>query len=172
MVIRAQLKPAYRQGSNPCSRTKCHRSSMASVPLLRERNKVRFLAMTNCSKCGKENDTVYSHCRECQRDYSNNHYRRNKGQYLQRNQRRAESVVAKCVEYLRSHPCVDCGESDPVVLDFDHVRGKKRFNVAYMIRTYPWSAVLKEIAKCVVRCANCHRRKTFGHLKKFAGEAQ
>ena len=72
-----------------------------------------------------------------------------------------------CVRYLSEHPCVDCGEVDSVVLDFDHVRGKKFKNIAEMANSYPWLSVLKEIEKCVVRCANCHRRKTYGHLKKF-----
>lgn len=64
-------------------------------------------------------------------------------------------------EYLNSHPCVDCGEDDPIVLEFDHVRGKKYLDVCIVSR---WGASLKklqsEIDKCEVRCCNCHRRVT------------
>jgi|SRR5579859_3988807 len=64
-------------------------------------------------------------------------------------------------EYLRVHPCIDCGESDIVVLHFDHVRGKKRGNVCAMVQNgCSWKTILKEIAKCEVRCANDHMRKT------------
>lgn len=64
-------------------------------------------------------------------------------------------------QYLLSHPCVDCGESDPVVLEFDHVRGTKNDNISKMIST-PVSVrkLMGEIDKCDVRCANCHRRAT------------
>lgn len=63
--------------------------------------------------------------------------------------------------YLLNHPCVDCGEDDPVVLDFDHVTGKKKFGIADLLRaTYSLQTIETEIAKCVVRCANCHRKKT------------
>ena len=62
--------------------------------------------------------------------------------------------------YLRDHPCVDCGESDPVVLQFDH-RGAKRANIARMLKDgFTWRQIEDEIAKCDVRCGNCHRRKT------------
>jgi hypothetical protein len=63
--------------------------------------------------------------------------------------------------YLLEHPCIDCGESDPVTLECDHVRGEKRAAVSYLVtHGSPWSEVLDEIAKCEVRCSNCHRKRT------------
>ena len=65
------------------------------------------------------------------------------------------------LEYLSTHPCVDCGESDPAVLDFDHVTGEKNNDVSVIIgRGSSIEALKREIDLCVVRCANCHRKKT------------
>jgi hypothetical protein len=61
--------------------------------------------------------------------------------------------------YLREHPCVDCGEADIVILDFDHVRGKKLAAVNRLMNRLS-KYVIAEIEKCDVRCSNCHRRKT------------
>ena len=62
---------------------------------------------------------------------------------------------------MRKNGCVDCGESDPVVLEFDHVVGEKLYNVANIVGTcLSLKTVKEELAKCAVRCANCHRRKT------------
>jgi hypothetical protein len=64
-------------------------------------------------------------------------------------------------EYLADHPCVDCGEADLDVLDFDHVRGVKLFTIAMAVRNgRSLQAIISEIEKCEVRCANCHRRVT------------
>jgi hypothetical protein len=74
-----------------------------------------------------------------------------------------ERVRAKefAYNYLKHHPCVDCGESDPVVLEFDHVRGEKSNDVSVLIsRGKPLDVIQNEIEKCEVRCGNCHRRKT------------
>jgi hypothetical protein len=60
---------------------------------------------------------------------------------------------------LRSQGCVDCGEDDPIVLDFDHLRDKLR-NVSRMAYEVSASKLEEEIAECVVRCANCHRLRT------------
>jgi hypothetical protein len=46
-----------------------------------------------------------------------------------------------------------------VVLEFDHM-GDKLFTVAKGLYDHSWEAVLSEIAKCEVVCANCHRRRT------------
>lgn len=62
--------------------------------------------------------------------------------------------------YKREHPCVDCGEVDPIVLEFDHVRGIKKFDISKRDGGCSVSRLLAEIKKCDIRCANCHRRKT------------
>lgn len=72
-------------------------------------------------------------------------------------------------EYLKEHPCVDCKESDIIVLDFDHIENKVVTISQMMRRNVNKEQLLAEIAKCEVRCSNCHRRKTakqFGWIHK------
>lgn len=58
--------------------------------------------------------------------------------------------------YKSLHPCVDCGETDPIVLEFDHVRGEKLKKVStFQSRRSAWA----EIQKCDVVCANDHARR-------------
>ena len=47
------------------------------------------------------------------------------------------------------------------VMDFDHVRGEKVANVSSIWSRKSWEAVLEEVAKCEVVCANCHRLRTW-----------
>jgi hypothetical protein len=61
--------------------------------------------------------------------------------------------------YFATHPCADCGESDPIVLEFDHL-GDKLFNIGEALTYRNWESILAEIEKCEVVCANCHRRRT------------
>lgn len=108
-----------------------------------------------------------SRCRGCASKWSKNHYQKNKEAYLVKakrwNRKNREVTHSKVLEHLREHPCVDCGERDPVVLTFDHVRGRKKAHVAQMIANNAlWKIVKKEIEKCDVRCANCHARKSAG----------
>lgn len=57
--------------------------------------------------------------------------------------------------------CLDCGESDPVVFELDHVRGEKVLPVSVMVAgRYSQKRILDEIQKCEIVCANCHRRRT------------
>jgi hypothetical protein len=130
-----------------------------------------------CPMCGQEKSVAEfptrsldaprpnAYCDICQRRYNREHYRRNAEEHNQRriaNQRRYKSRNRELkAAYLEGVTCIDCGESDPVVLEFDHVRGKKRDNISSLVsRAFGWQRIREEMAKCEVRCANCHRRRT------------
>lgn len=106
-----------------------------------------------------------AHCRTCHAAYRRGHYLRNREDYVRRevarmNGYRAENRV-HLIDYFTVHPCVDCGETDPVVLDFDHRDPQlKKADVSLLAARTRWSEVLREIEKCDVRCASCHRRRT------------
>lgn len=106
-----------------------------------------------------------SYCRSCQSCYCKMHYRVNARYHNRRRQsncryyrKRNATLLA---EYLSTQACADCGEIDLTVLEFDHVRGTKLANVTELCGAgVSWRRIAEEIAKCEVRCANCHRRKT------------
>jgi hypothetical protein len=132
-------------------------------------------AMRRCGRCQaikpvddfmwrrKERGQRDNYCRPCRADYHHEHYVANRARYIENTARRkralAEERNAYLVEFFVTHPCTDCGETDPLVLEFDH-QGDKCFNVSAGVRDRNWQAVLDEIAKCEVVCANCHRRRT------------
>lgn len=67
-----------------------------------------------------------------------------------------KSRRAKLDELKLESGCVDCGYNDhPEALHFDHVRGRKKFNISQST-TLKWETLQKGIDKCEVRCANCH----------------
>ena len=105
-------------------------------------------------------------CKACMAAYGRQHYARHREAYIARNvsnmRLRRRSLKAQVWVYLAEHPCVDCGEGDLVVLNVDHVDpATKRSEIHWLVqKAYRWSTILAEIAKCEVRCANCHRRRT------------
>jgi hypothetical protein len=141
--------------------------------------------MRACTKCGevkpleafppvrRGEPKLQTWCRECFAAYGVEYYRRNheaqKARLLRNaSARRAENRL-HAIEYLSAHPCVDCGETDIVVLQFDHLREKKA-NVTTLINSgAPWAAIEREIAKCEIRCANCHRIETARRYKAAHG---
>lgn len=83
--------------------------------------------------------------------------------------KRNKSVHQRLVRRLKSQPCTDCGKKFPhVAMDFDHVRGKKFKNIS-ALGMYPIEVVKREIAKCELVCAVCHRirshRRTMRRLR-------
>jgi hypothetical protein len=106
-------------------------------------------------------DGLQSRCRDCAREW----YVANRATHMANTARRkgrARQQRQDCVaRYLLEHPCIDCGESDIRCLDFDHLDPTTKVaDISLMvIDVWPWERIMAEIAKCVVRCANCHRRK-------------
>jgi hypothetical protein len=64
------------------------------------------------------------------------------------------------VDYLAEHPCIDCGERDVAVLEFDHVAARTHTIASLLCHGAAEDRILAEISRCQVRCANCHRRVT------------
>ena len=98
-----------------------------------------------------------------ERAYQRLHYERNKELYKKRavasraQQRREQRLLIR--RYLESHPCVDCGNPDIRVLQFDHIeRGPDVRRISSLIGTR--NQLLAELEKCEVRCANCHMIRT------------
>ena len=99
-------------------------------------------------------------CRECFRDYFRRRGAKHVEQVTASRVRRVGRARFLMAGYLREHPCVDCGEADLRVLDFDHVGEKRELVSSLLARGAPWKRIEAEIAQCEVRCANCHRRVT------------
>ena len=107
--------------------------------------------------------------KEKQKEYARKHYLANKEKMIEKAKKYNSSVYERNLNYIKNYlsnnPCVDCGNNNIVVLEFDHVRGEKKYNVSDMYRGgYSLAIIQKEIDKCDVRCANCHRQIT--HLRR------
>lgn len=135
-----------------------------------------------CSKCGinkrvdeyfvKDGKTgrLHAQCKECYKEHRRTfyaeHYAKYGELYRQRAQlRRArlrEEFRSNMIVYLKKNPCQLCSESDIRVLEFDHIEPfTKSFNISQAVKLgHNWDEVLKEIKKCRVLCANCHKKHT------------
>ncbi|MBL8049649.1 MAG: hypothetical protein JNM46_00365 [Anaerolineales bacterium] len=113
-------------------------------------------------------------CRDCHKPFRKNWYENNKERHLEQVRERklaAREVARDYVwDYLLTHPCSQCGESDPSVLEFHHRTGKS-MDLSRMIGDgYSVSTIQAEINKCDVLCANCHRKKTMTDRGWFRGK--
>ncbi len=132
--------------------------------------------MKQCYKCKTEKELSEFHknssrkdghqnyCKICAKVRNHEYYARTPERNPQRRasaEKSRERNRAYSLAWLSSHPCVDCGESDPVVLEYDHVSGDKLDNISVMVaKGVGLDLLITEIGKCEVRCANCHRRVT------------
>jgi hypothetical protein len=129
--------------------------------------------MKTCSKCGeikaldlfsknsRNADGRHPWCKPCFSAYERERYRN--GDKARKDRNKARIVNGnrdKLWDLLTRSACTDCGETDPLVLEFDHRDpAEKEFQVTQMFH-YNWSLIQTEIDKCDVVCCNCHRRRT------------
>jgi hypothetical protein len=127
--------------------------------------------MKKCSCCNQEKeefeftnrkiakDGLNSSCRECTKLRTKKHYKCNKKYYRDKAQKRQIRIK----EYIHSikgkSKCSNCEEKDIVCLDFHHINRDKDIEIA-KIPNMGWSIerVNKELNKCKILCANCHRK--------------
>ena len=126
------------------------------------------MTLKKCSKCKLHKDVsefdkdtskpdgYYSSCKNCRRLQSKTYYENNK----HRAKERRESNWDYIYDYLSDSCCINCGETDIILLDFDHRDPTEK--VANVSQMASWSieSIDKEIAKCDVLCSHCHRYKT------------
>ena len=111
-----------------------------------------------------------SYCRTCLAEYHRAYYVRNREKAIRRAHDRRVRRISKNQSAARAYkdvPCTDCGgRFPPHVMDFDHILGDKTENISKMVYTAEPGALRKEIEKCEIVCANCHRERTMQRLKE------
>jgi len=140
--------------------------------------------MKTCSECKRSKDFskfslnktrkdgYESICKSCKSTYQKERFKQN-SEYRRKQKEHRYANVNRNREYvysiLQQSKCIDCAEARWQVLEFDHVKGQKIASICDMIRKgRSISSIDDEIAKCEIRCANCHRLKTatqFGWAK-------
>jgi len=93
---------------------------------------------------------------ECQRKF----YQRNKSYYSQKRKEQQKNIKIFINDYKSNLKCERCSENHISCLDFHHIDpNKKEICISNICRTgWGKERILKEINKCTVLCANCHRK--------------
>jgi hypothetical protein len=102
-------------------------------------------------------------CRSCRRAYDREYYLRNKPKITAQKRRRERELTAWARTLKSATPCADCGGVfHPAAMQWDHLPGAdKRDEVADLARQHGRVAILAEIEKCELVCANCHAVRTY-----------
>ena len=128
--------------------------------------------LTDFNRKSARPDGLQEVCQECNRASSRKYYRENREHHIrvirQRSDARRLASQRFIAHYLQEHPCVDCGATDLRVLDFDHRQdAAKRDGVMQMVRNgFSIPIIAREIAKCDVRCRNCHAIATYERMPR------
>lgn len=116
--------------------------------------------------CVKHDEHFEKKCKSCNREYQRKWFANNKERQIARvidnRSKQKDKLREILIEHFLTHHCIVCGESDPIVLDFDHRDPETKYKSISEIYSSGMSikCLREEIDKCDILCANCHRRKT------------
>ena len=113
------------------------------------------------AKSARRKDGMQVWCKVCIKKHDHLRYEQDKKKHRSWNMKRRDIYYDRVTEYLTDHPCVDCGEADPIVLEFDHRDPEiKDGEVTKLLSYASWERIEEEINKCDIVCSNCHRKRT------------
>jgi len=97
------------------------------------------------------------------RRWNKEYYSKHKQQELIRVRKRKRMLNKWFKDYKEKLKCSKCGESHPACLEFHHIKNKEKFLILSELinRGYSKEKIIEEINKCMVLCANCHRKHHF-----------
>lgn len=108
-------------------------------------------------------------CLDCYRKYHRERWHnvtRHQPETMARHQMAKLQRIARnkawLAAYFKQRQCVDCGERDLRVLEFDHRDPSDKFRGVseLLLKGHALKTLQAEIEKCDVICANCHRKRT------------
>lgn len=105
-------------------------------------------------------------CVLCTRARAQDHYNRNRQRYLEK--ALVEGEKRRALLKTLKQRCVDCGNTNFVVLEFHHLDPTAKEG---SIATMAISRIVEEAKKCVVLCANCHRIRHWQERQKKKANA-
>ena len=127
--------------------------------------------MKTCSKCNqtksesefnkkkKSLDGLNCQCRQCENQSGRNHYNKNKKYYIDKAANQVQKMIDWFENYKSKCQCEICGESHPSTFDFHHIDSSQKDDcISILVRRGSMKRLQKELPKCKVFCANCHRK--------------
>lgn len=137
----------------------------------------KLMQTKTCSECKKEQGienfhvrsyvkgTHQSYCKKCRKSRDALDWLKNKNSRKEKRRQSRKRVRAEFKAYKDSLCCALCSESSTECLDFHHKDPKeKEYLVSYLSNNGSKEKLFEEIAKCVVLCANCHRKVHSGRI--------
>jgi hypothetical protein len=93
------------------------------------------------------------------KEYSKNYYEKNKAKHSQRIALRKKELRTLWAKFKATLSCAHCGENDPSTFDFHHIKKDPTNKKVYkLLQRQNYNGAREEIKKCIVLCANCHRK--------------
>lgn len=124
----------------------------------------RILSLDNFRWKNKALNKKHSRCKECESKIEKENYLQRKDAIITRAQQYKQENI-ELVNSYKQQGCCKCGEKRSYVLDFHHINPSEKDNtIAHMIKSSSLENLEKEIKKCILLCANCHRE--FHHFEK------